>query len=64
MIPFNKPHMSGKELSYIAEAHFNNILAGDGPFTKRCHAWLEARTGSTKVLLTHSCTAALEMAAL
>ncbi|WP_292993613.1 dTDP-4-amino-4,6-dideoxygalactose transaminase [Nitrosomonas sp.] len=64
MIPFNKPYMSGKELSYIAEAHFHNILAGDGPFTKRCHTWLEARTGSAKVLLTHSCTAALEMAAL
>lgn len=63
-IPFNKPYMSGKELFYIAEAHFNNMLAGDGPFTKRCHGWLEARTGTEKALLTHSCTAALEMAAL
>ena len=63
-IPFNKPYMTGKELFYIAEAHFNNMLAGDGPFTKRCHAWLEQRSGCAKALLTHSCTAALEMAAL
>lgn len=63
-IPFNKPYMTGKELFYIAEAHFNGKLAGDGPFTKRCHNWLEARTGAEKAFLTHSCTAALEMAAL
>lgn len=63
-IPFNKPYMTGKELAYIAEAHFNSMLAGDGPFTKRCHGWLEARTGAEKALLTHSCTAALEMAAI
>jgi len=63
-IPFNKPYMTGKELFFIAEAHFNGMLAGDGPFTKRCHGWLEARTGTGKALLTHSCTAALEMAAL
>lgn len=62
--PFNRPHMTGKELHYIAQAHFNGQLAGDGPFTKRCHAWLERKTGSAKALLTHSCTAALEMAAL
>jgi dTDP-4-amino-4,6-dideoxygalactose transaminase len=63
-IPFNKPYMTGKELYYIAEAHFNGKLAGDGPFTRRCHEWLEQRTGTRKALLTHSCTAALEMAAL
>lgn len=63
-IPFNWPHMTGKELFYIAEAHFNGRLAGDGPFTARCHRWLEERTGSHKALLTHSCTAALEMSAL
>jgi dTDP-4-amino-4,6-dideoxygalactose transaminase len=62
--PFNWPHMTGKELYYIAEAHFNGRLAGDGPFTKRCHSWLEERTGCNKALLTHSCTGALEMAAL
>ncbi|WP_457832682.1 DegT/DnrJ/EryC1/StrS family aminotransferase, partial [Staphylococcus aureus] len=48
----------------MAEAHFNGSLAGDGPFTRRCHAWLEQRAGCEKALLTHSCTAALEMAAL
>ncbi|PPT83500.1 dTDP-4-amino-4,6-dideoxygalactose transaminase [Xanthomonas arboricola pv. zantedeschiae] len=62
-IPFNWPHMTGKELYYIAESHFNGRLAGDGPFTRRCHGWLEARTGY-RALLTHSCTAALEIAAL
>jgi len=63
-IPFNKPYMTGRELGYIAEAHANGHLSGDGPFTRRCHAWLEATTGARKALLTHSCTAALEMAAL
>ena len=63
-IPFNWPYMTGKELYNIAESHFNGVLAGDGPFTKRCHKWLEARTGCCKALLTHSCTAALEMSAL
>ena len=63
-IPFNWPYMTGRELSYIAEAHFNGSLAGDGPFTRRCHGWLEERTGCSKALLTHSCTGALEMAAL
>lgn len=56
--------MTGKELAYISEAHHNGMLAGDGPFTKRCHAWLESRCSSMKALLTHSCTAALEMAAI
>lgn len=63
-VPFNIPYMTGKELFYIAEAHFNNMLAGDGPFTKKCHAWLEEKTGTKKALLTHSCTASLEMAAI
>ncbi|MDR2315988.1 MAG: dTDP-4-amino-4,6-dideoxygalactose transaminase [Pseudomonas sp.] len=63
-IQFNRPHMTGKELYYIAEAKFGNMLAGDGPFTKRCHQWLEQASGCEKALLTHSCTAALEMAAL
>lgn len=64
MIPFNKPYMTGKELWYIAQAHTNGHLAGDGTFTKKCQAWLEQRTGAPKALLTHSCTAALEMAAI
>ena len=63
-VPFNWPHMTGKELYYIAEAHFSGSLAGDGPFTKRCHDWLEQRVGCHRALLTHSCTAALDMAAL
>lgn len=63
-IEFNRPFMTGKELYYIAEAKFGNMLAGDGSFTKRCHKWLESRSGCDKALLTHSCTAALEMAAL
>jgi dTDP-4-amino-4,6-dideoxygalactose transaminase len=63
-IPFNKPFMTGKELWYIAQAHAKGHLAGDGSFSKRCNAWLEARTGANKALLTHSCTAALEMAAI
>lgn len=63
-LPFNRPHLTGRELEYIAQAHANSILAGDGPFTKRCHAWLEQQTGARKALLTHSCTAALEMSAL
>lgn len=63
-IPFNKPFMTGKELWYIAQAHANGHLAGDGVFTKHCQAWLEERMGSNKALLTHSCTAALEMAAI
>lgn len=64
MIPFNKPYMTGRELEYIAQSHANGQLAGDGPFTRKCHQWLEQRTGTKKALLTHSCTAALEMAGL
>tara|TARA_R110000850_G_scaffold62_3_gene274 strand:+ start:20462 stop:21598 length:1137 start_codon:yes stop_codon:yes gene_type:complete len=62
-IPFNWPHLTGNELRYISESQAKGQLAGDGPFTKKCHAWLAEQTGS-KALLTHSCTAALEMAAL
>ncbi|HOM12124.1 MAG TPA: dTDP-4-amino-4,6-dideoxygalactose transaminase [Rubrivivax sp.] len=64
MIPFNRPFMTGKELWHIAQAHGKGHLAGDGSFTKLCNQWLEQRTGAGKSLLTHSCTAALEMAAL
>jgi dTDP-4-amino-4,6-dideoxygalactose transaminase len=63
-IPFNKPYMTGKELWYISQAHANGHLAGDGEFTRRCNAWLERRVGCNKALLTHSCTAALEMTAI
>jgi dTDP-4-amino-4,6-dideoxygalactose transaminase len=64
VIPFNKPYLTGRELHYISEAHARGQLAGDGYFTKKCNAWLEEMTGCHKALLTHSCTAALEMAAI
>lgn len=63
-IPFNLPSMVGRELEYIVEAVRGGRLAGDGEFTRRCQRWLEEQCGARKVLLTHSCTAALEMAAL
>jgi dTDP-4-amino-4,6-dideoxygalactose transaminase len=63
-LPFNRPHMTGRELSYIAQAHANGHLAGDGAFTKKCNAWLEKNTGTPRALLTQSCTAALDMAAI
>jgi dTDP-4-amino-4,6-dideoxygalactose transaminase len=63
-IPFNKPYLTGRELSYIAEAHANGHLSGDGLFTANCNGWLEQQTGARKALLTHSCSGALEMAAI
>lgn len=63
-IEFNRPFITGKEIVYIAEAKSGSKIAGDGPFTKKCHEWLEKTAGCDKALLTHSCTAALEMAAL
>ncbi len=64
IIPFNRPYMSGKELHYISQSHYNGQLAGDGEFTRYCHQWLENAAGVKSALLTHSCTAALEIAAL
>lgn len=63
-IPFNKPFFAGKELDYIAEAVAQGQLSGDGPFTRRCHAWLESHLGCRRAFLTPSCTAALEMTAI
>jgi dTDP-4-amino-4,6-dideoxygalactose transaminase len=63
-ISFNRPHLTGRELHYISEAHALGQLSGDGPFTKRCNVWLEQQTGCNKALLTNSCTAALDMAAI
>jgi dTDP-4-amino-4,6-dideoxygalactose transaminase len=63
-IPFNRPYMTGVEIKYIQDAKQRNMLAGDGWFTKQCHQWLESNIESKRALLTHSCTAALEMAAL
>lgn len=63
-IPFNRPYMVGKELDYIAKAHSNLHLAGDGEFTQKCSKWIEKNFHCNKALLTNSCTAALEMAAI
>ena len=63
-IPFNKPFIIGKELDNIKLAVANGHLAGDGIFTKKCNQWMQKKFNSPKVLLTHSCTASLEMSAL
>ena len=63
-IPFNKPFIAGRELYYIAQAVTFGNLAGDGAFTQRCCRLLEQRFGISQVLLTPSCTAALEMATM
>jgi dTDP-4-amino-4,6-dideoxygalactose transaminase len=63
-IDFNRPTIVGKELYYISQAIHNGYSAGDGAFTKKCHALLEDMLGVPKILLTTSCTDALEMAAL
>ena len=63
-IPFNVPFVHGREVEYIREAIANRHFAGNGPFTAKCHSWLQNRMQVEKVLLTHSCTAALEMAAI
>ncbi len=63
-IPFNRPFIVGRELDYITDAVAKGRLSGDGEYTHRCQEWLEANLGCAKALLTHSCTGALEMAAL
>ncbi|QGM80158.1 dTDP-4-amino-4,6-dideoxygalactose transaminase [Otariodibacter oris] len=63
-IPFNKPPIVGTELDYIQQAMQTDKLSGDGQFTRLCEQWFEQQFGSLKVLLTPSCTAALEMAAI
>lgn len=68
MIPVHIPrkilHITGKEHDYMADAMQQNHLAGDGKYTRRCAQWLQERTGSAAVLLTPSCTASLELAAM
>lgn len=64
LIPFNKPHLTGREHAYMAEAVSNGHISGDGRFTKQCHSFLEQTLGVPKALLTTSCTHALEMAAI
>lgn len=63
-IPFNVPYMTGKEIHYIEKAHSLGKLSGDGFFTKACQELLTKQFSAKATLLTHSCTAALEMAAL
>lgn len=63
-IPYNKPFMSGQELTYIKQAVESGKISGDGMFSKKCHAFFEERYGFKKALLTTSCTDALEMAAI
>jgi dTDP-4-amino-4,6-dideoxygalactose transaminase len=63
-IPFNRPYVTGKEQEYVAAAVASGHISGDGTFTKRCQALLEGALGVKRVLLTTSCTDALEMAAL
>lgn len=65
MIDFNRPPFIGKEKQYLEEAIlYNHKLCGDGPFTKKCNSWMEEHFDASKVLLTTSCTHALEMAAI
>ncbi|NBO25134.1 MAG: aminotransferase class I/II-fold pyridoxal phosphate-dependent enzyme, partial [Chlamydiae bacterium] len=63
-IPFNKPYLTGNEVAFIRQAHRRGQLAGDGFFTRKCQLWLEKNLGTKKAFLTHSCTSALEMAAI
>ena len=64
VIGFNKPYLTGKETEYILESVQTRKISGDGIFTKKCHEFFEKRYGFEKVLLTTSCTDALEMAAI
>lgn len=64
MIPFNLPHLTGRETDYVREAISARQLSGNGEFTRRCHSFFERRYGFRKCLLTTSCTDALEMAAM
>jgi dTDP-4-amino-4,6-dideoxygalactose transaminase len=64
MISFNRPTLVGDEFAYIREALDRAQLSGNGGFTRRCQALLEAQLGGGRALLTHSCTAALEMSVI
>ena len=63
-IPFNSPHLTGDEIKYIIDAHTEGQLAGDGKYTKLCSTFIQKFLGVRDSLITHSCTAALEMSAL
>jgi dTDP-4-amino-4,6-dideoxygalactose transaminase len=64
MIPFNKPHLTGNETDYIRESVLSGKISGDGVYTKKCHEYFESKYGFKKVMLTTSCTDALEMSAI
>lgn len=63
-IPYNQPHAGSPELKNILQSFKLKSLSGDGYFTKQCNEWVERKTGTAKCMLTHSCTAALEMSAI
>lgn len=64
MIPFNKPPLTGNEQQYVLQAMRSPKMSGDGPFTQKCQSWFEQNLPCKRALLTPSCTAALEMAAI
>lgn len=64
MIPFNKPYLTGMEIDYVSDAIKQGKISGDGSYTKKCHEFFETKYGFKKVLMTTSCTDALEMAAI
>ena len=64
MIPFNKPHITGKEIDYINDALSKGKISGNGIYTKKCHNFFKLNYGFEKCLITQSCTDALEMAAI
>src|SRR5512147_2805442 len=63
-VDFNRPLPVGREQEYVLQALKSGHISGDGPFTKKCHAWLQEALGVPQALLTSSCTHALEMSAL
>jgi dTDP-4-amino-4,6-dideoxygalactose transaminase len=63
-IPYNRPPIKGREAQYLLEVLEGRHFSGDGSFTKRCHQWLKEELKTPKALLTHSCTAAMEMSAI
>jgi dTDP-4-amino-4,6-dideoxygalactose transaminase len=63
-VPFTQTFLSGKELEYVSQVVEQGMLASDGPFSRKCADWLQQYSGAAGVLLTSSCTAALEMAAM
>lgn len=63
-VPYHRPTLTGREIEHVRAAIDSGAIAGDGPFTKKCEAWLEEDTGAARAFLTQSCTSALEMSAL